>query len=870
MLPDRSKKFRYTCFWFVLLALLPLKKAGAQTAWYIDGYHGGIYGGYPENYTRFLVDMLNKNPEWSINLEVEPETWDKVQKDDPEAYAQFKALAANQSAGGRIEFINPAYAQSYLYNISGESIIRQFSYGMAKIKAHFPNASFTTYSSEEPCFTSALPQILTSFGFKFASLKNPNTCFGGYAAAHGGELVTWIGPDGTGITTAPRYAMESLSNKSTWQTIGWENSPNYVNAAYAAGIKHPIGMTIQDAGWKGGPFMGTGPRFGVKTVYTTWRNYFENVSPKDTKPAWKATQEDLLVNLVWGSQVTQKIAQQVRVAENKIIIAEKMASLASIYAGEVYPTAALDSAWRTLLLAQHHDSWIVPYNGKPGATWADKVREWTNYTNRICDSLIRVSSTSAPGVKYDGGAYVRVYNTVAVKRNELVSMIIPAALANKQINVTGSRGELIASQILNAPGLAAKKIIFNASVPSLGYNTYHLQAGNHVAFKGATIKKTGNGMYDIETDTYAILLDPARGGVIKSLVAKKLNNKEFVDKANPRGFNELRGNFYKAGGFKSSEDHPASVQVVENGPLQLVIAIKGTIDNYPFTQYLTLGQGQQRIDLKVEIDWKGNPGIGADTPPGTYKWQNPVKAFYDDRYKLLTLFPLNLKGQKVYKNAPFDVTESHLTNTFYTTWDSIKNNVILNWVDVTDQQGKYGLALFTDHTTSYTHGGKFPLGLDVQYSGMGLWGRDYTIDGPTTISYSILPHAGKWDKSHVWTAGTKWAAPLTAAFTGQNTGQKKPSASFISMDKPGFEISSMTCKGDTLFVRLFNAEGDALPGKIIVDGKIAKAQLVNLNGAVLGDLKTEPAVSKKTAINVAMPRFGIRTLKLTGVHASKY
>ncbi|MDR3693408.1 glycoside hydrolase family 38 C-terminal domain-containing protein [Mucilaginibacter sp.] len=870
MLSIRSKKFRYTCFWGVLLALLFLNKAEAQTAWYIDGYHGGIYGGYPENYTGFLVDMLNRNPEWRINLEIEPETWDKVQKDDPEAYAQFKAIAANQSAGGRIEFINPAYAQSYLYNISGESIIRQFSYGMSKIRAHFPNAVFSTYSSEEPCFTSALPQILTSFGFKFASLKNPNTCFGGYAAAHGGELVTWVGPDGTGITTVPRYTIEKLSNKSTWQTIGWENSPNYVNAAYAAGIKHPVGMTIQDAGWKGGPFMGTMLRFGIKTIYTTWRNYFENLTSYDSKPAWKLTQEDLLVNLVWGSQITQKIAQQVRVAENMIISAEKMASLAKVYSGQAYPAASLDSAWRTLLLSQHHDCWIVPYNGKPGATWADKVLEWTSYTDNKCDSIIKSSSINQSDVNNEAATYVRVFNTVATKRHEIVSVALPAELANKQISVIDSKGEIIASQTFDDTSLVSKKVIFNAAVPSMGYNTYHLQTGTKATFKGASVKKLADGRYEIETDLYAIKINPAKGGVIESLVAKKLNNKEFVDKANPRGFNELRGNFYKDGGFKSSEDHPASVQMVENGPLQIVIAIKGTIDSYPFTQYLTVNQGQQRIDLKVDIDWKGNPGIGVDTPPGTYKWQNPVKAFYDDRYKLLALFPLNLKGQKVYKNAPFDVIESRLSNTFFDSWDSIKNNVILNWVDVTDQQGKYGLALFTDHTTSYTHGADFPLGLDVQYSGMGLWGRDYKINGPTTISYSILPHAGKWDKAHVWTAGTVWAEQLIATVSSLAPAQKSVSRSFITINKPGFEISSMTCHGDTLLVRIFNAEGDASSRKIIVDGKIAKVQLVNLKGTPEGDLRMEPAGDKKTLINVAMPRFGIRTLKLTGVQALKY
>jgi alpha-mannosidase len=84
-----------------------------------------------------------------------------------------------------------------MYNVSGESIIRQLAlWHGRRLRRHFPTAVFTTYSSEEPCFTSALPQILKSFGYKYASLKNPNTLWGGYTRAHGGELVNWVGPDG--------------------------------------------------------------------------------------------------------------------------------------------------------------------------------------------------------------------------------------------------------------------------------------------------------------------------------------------------------------------------------------------------------------------------------------------------------------------------------------------------------------------------------------------------------------------------------------------------------------------------------------------------------------------------------------------------
>ncbi|MDB5006705.1 MAG: hypothetical protein JWP45_1098 [Mucilaginibacter sp.] len=208
-----AKKSHY--LFIALFICFNCVKVSAQTAYYIDGYHGGIWGHYPDWNTRFMADMLKKNPDWKINIELEPETWARAQAVDPSAYADFKALFADQSLNGRIEYVNPAYAQSYMYNISGESIIRQLSYGMKMIKAHFPEAVFTSYSSEEPCFTSALPQILTSFGFKYASLKNPNTCFGGYTRPHSGELVNWIGPDGTAIIASPRYDVETLAAKST-------------------------------------------------------------------------------------------------------------------------------------------------------------------------------------------------------------------------------------------------------------------------------------------------------------------------------------------------------------------------------------------------------------------------------------------------------------------------------------------------------------------------------------------------------------------------------------------------------------------------------------------------------------------------------
>jgi alpha-mannosidase len=805
---------------YILLMMIGFSsQTMAQKALYIDGYHGGIWGHYPDWNTRFMADQLVKHPQWHINIEIEPETWDRAMVVDSAAYQDFRKLFAE----GRIEYVNPSYAQGYLFNISGESIIRQFQYGMHKLKQHFPDAVFSTYSSEEPCFTSSLPQILKSLGFRYASLKNPNTCFGGYTRAHGGELVNWTGPDGTVILTSPRYEVEALSDKSTWQTIAWNNSPAYLSAAQQYGIAHPVGMTLQDAGWKGGPFQGD------NAAYTTWRNYFENVAVKDSATNWRVSQEDILVSLVWGSQVTQQLAQRVRLAENKIIQSEKLAAM-KVWNGSItWPQKLFDTAWRTLMLSEHHDCWIVPYNGKPGNTWADKAAAWTMATRNICDSINKT------GLNHSAG--ITVYNTLGTSRKEVVFAKLPAGWNEAQIS--NSKGEKVISQLVK------DGILFLATVPAMGNTVYHLEQTPPKEEVASSVRRTGTG-YLLETDFYRIMIDTLHGGVIKSLIAKHLRNKEFA----AAGFNELRGNFYDKGGFRSSMESPVNVTIQEAGPLRVKLLLKGLIAGESFKQTITLTAGDPKIDYNLEIDWKENTGIGQPFDKNTYKWELPAKPFYNDSSKLLAVFPSTFKQQHVSKDAPFDVTESKLDNTFYNRWDSIKNNVLLNWADVTDDAGKYGMALFSDHTTSYTHGTNFPLGLDIQYSGMGLWGRNYTIDGPTTVHYAILPHAGNWEQGNICMENNKWNEPLLV-FSGNTTEQSIFQAN-------GAQVSAVVWEEDGMLIRLFNPSPRKSHASLSFTKDINSAALVELNGTE----RTAVAVTKNRKVLLELPPFGIRSLKI--------
>ena len=853
-------------YWLFLsmTACLAISGHGAPTAYFADGYHGGIYGHYPPAFTQFMVDALRANPDWKLNLEIEPETWDFVQTNTPEAYQAFKKFADDRSSSNRVEFVNPDYSQSYLWNLNGESVLQQFDRGMRKIHEHFPHAIFSTYSSEEPCFTSALPGILKSFGFQYAVLKNPNTCWGGYTSPFGGELVNWIGPDGTSIPAVPRYAIEQLRPGSTWETIANANSPDFVNRALGAHIIHPIGMCYQDASWRFGPWLNHVGNYYQPTKSILWQDYFRNVADPSGAQAWRLSQEDVQVSLVWGAQVLQRIAQEVRSAENHVVMAEKMAALAGIFRNSPWPGGSLDEAWRLLLLSQHHDCWIVSYNRHGQQTWADWVAQWTGSTRSRSEAVLATALTALTPAEVNSGHYfIRVFNTLSEWRTEPVTLTLPADWYNKALKITDGRGNEHPYQSLDPNDTSSRKIVFCPTVPPLGFATYRLDEGPGASPAMSITNAQTNSLVTLDTDYYKLQLDADHGGTIKRLIAKKLGGRDLVNGTEARRFNEIRGYFFELGHFCSTADGPAKIEIVENGPWRTRVRIGSQVASNPVIQTITLTQGQPRIDFSVRIDWRGSPGIGADFQQGgTYDAKQDRKAFYNERSKLLVSFPLNIRHQGIFKDAPFDVVESRLSNTLFTNWSAIKNDVILNWVDVFDQSKGVGAALLTDHTTSYGHGVNDPLSLTLQYSGAGLWGRNYSLDGPTEVNYALLPHAGNWEKSGLWMADKSWNEPLMARFFQSHAESMEADQSLLEIAGGGWEIPTARLSGGDVVIRLFNPSTRERRKTIHYGKSASQADLMQLDGRLLRNIPFRKNSNSTTDFDVVLPPFGIGTLRI--------
>ena len=179
-------------------------------------------------------------------------------------------------------------------------------------------------------------------------------------------------------------------------------------------------------------------------------------------------------------------------------------------------------------------------------------------------------------------------------------------------------------------------------------------------------------------------------------------------------------------------------------------------------------------------------------------------------------------------------------------------------MDLAETDGA-GVALLTDHTTSYTWGTDMPLGLTVQYSGAGLWGRDYPIDGPTHLRFALVAHEGRWDEGGVQEENLRWNEPLYAA-VGRTFADGE--ASWLDLAGSGYELSAAYPENGAIIVRLYNASGDETPHTIRFGTHFSHIEAVDLRGEPL----ETPAIQTRgggTEVELSMPRFGLKTLRLT-------
>jgi hypothetical protein len=91
---------------------LPARAQG-PVLYFVDGYHGGSRGHMPPGSWRDILNRLRDFPDWKLSLEVEPDSWDDLRREDPEAYREIKQLLADRSPAARLRSsATPSHSRS--------------------------------------------------------------------------------------------------------------------------------------------------------------------------------------------------------------------------------------------------------------------------------------------------------------------------------------------------------------------------------------------------------------------------------------------------------------------------------------------------------------------------------------------------------------------------------------------------------------------------------------------------------------------------------------------------------------------------------------------------------------------------------------
>lgn len=782
------------------------------TLYFVDGYHGGIRGHMPEGSWQDILSALERFPEWKISLEIEPESWEYLRQNDLSTYRRLQRFLSDPESAHRVEFISGSYAQPFCWAVSGESNIRQLLYGREMVKRHFPDVLIDTYAVQEPCFTSALPQILTQMGYQRISLKNP-TAWGGYMAKMPGEIIWLKGSDGSTIPAAPRYECEELisCNATDGSGYDYELIGKYADKCVEHNIQAPVGMCLQDLGWSSAPLVRD-----IDVEYVTWREYFERFGER-IQGEVRFSQDDVCVALPWGNRIFSEMLRRVRRTEDRILQVEKLLAIAWTQSPDSHKRLAerkslLEAAWKMLMQAQHHDGYICATCGEGERQWGYRSGKLALGAAELLDVVAAAAWEEIAGREEEETAasrdiWLKVANTVGGHRSGQVQVSLGLEPGVADLRVWDEAGNEVPSQYQVTRsyadgGIGAVSLRFAADMDGIGYRSFRVEPLSERGPVREGIASRGiQNVVEVRTNCLHLVFDLTRGGSLVRFLDRR-TGRDYG--SGVRGMGSLQGYSIKEDRFISNVEEPAECEILENGPLYCRLLFKGSFHGIAFSQTVTVRENDPCASFEVKVNFREKTDIGFPyEPKEEERYLGTRRSSCREDYKLGIQLPQGGGRVRLWKSAAFDVCESRFTDTRFDSWETIRHNVINGYVDLYQEDSDTGLAVFCDRLNGYSLvENRFALTVAFGYHANFWWGYQ-PAEGEYGLGYSLMPHAGNWEKGRIPFADSCLREPLLARRLAGKPGRM--ARTLLQTEDPSVEVVTLLAEQDACYARLFHA-----------------------------------------------------------------
>jgi alpha-mannosidase len=589
---------------------------------------------------------------------------------------------------------------------------------------------------------------------------------------------------------------------------------------FSRGEHHPEWPVVQ---------VGDGP---AHVISATADQMFLDITPAEAAGLPRYTGEMELTNHSAGSLTSQGYQKRWLRKEEVLADAAEKASLAAEWLGaRPYPLARMNDAWTLVMGGHFHD--IAAGTATPRAyefAWNDDVIAM----NQFAGILENATEGVAAGLNTETkGIPLVVFNPLNIAREDLVEAKVefPGSMPSA-VHVTSSDGKEIPAQISDG------KVIFAATVPSVGYTVYDVQSG--AGAEAASQLRVSKDQ--LENQYYRVTLNAA--GDVSSIFDKQIGRELLSAPArlaisydNPQQWPAWNMDWdQEQAAPKAYVSGPAQIRIVESGPVRVAVEITRETAGSRFVQTVSLSAGDagKRVEFGNVIDWntresnlKATFPLTASNHIATYNWD------------------IGTIDRPTAEPKKFEVP-SH------------------QWIDLTDASEEFGATILTD----CKNGSDKPNDNTIRLTLIRTPGTagGYTDQGTQDIghhefTYGIAGHAAGWrDEQTDWQA-QRLNAPLIAFQTSKHAGTLGQTFSLLKVSNPRIRVLAVKKaeESDEVIVRLVELDGKPQSDvRVSFAAPISAAREVNGQEQPIGDAKVSDG-GLVTSFSAYQPRtFALR------------
>ncbi len=754
-----------------------------------------------------VLKMIQEHPGMVYSMSA-AQAYKWMERYYPDLFEQIKQKVAS----GEWEVVGGSWTEHSTNIPSGESLIRQHLYAKRYFKDEFGVDVKVGWLPDSFGFNWNLPQIYHKCGIDYfvthklkwqIERNNPPVPFPYH-------LFWWEGPDGSRVLafhTVGGYSQPVKPDQMLEYLKTLEDSAHVDKLLILYGKGDHGGGPMPDMMDRAVTLMHD-PNFPT-VRFSKALDYFHEIQALPQSKDFPTVDDELYVKTHRGTYTTDsQVKRDNRRSEVLLMNAEKFSLLASQF-GQPYPQADLQKLWEKVLFGQVHDN----IDGSAEAeVYRDAATDYGDIRIGGRKLLNSALDTVAKHVNTQGeGRAVLVFNSLPWERNGIVSLGPEYFTGLDHFKIVDVTGKSVTYQSEAEEG-EARKVIFAATVPGMGYAEYRIEPTQESPRFTTDLAISG---LTLANDKVEAVIDPESGN-LKSLKKKGIDM-NFLREDNPGAALEVwedkppkapagepAWNIYL--GADNKLDQADSVALTESGPVRAVVQVKKHFGDSKFVENIVLYSHTDRVDFELSVDWHEKYRFAKVAFPANFK---NVYATYEIPYAAIQRYDWTLtedpgirmmappRGWEIADRTKFEVAGQR-------------------WADVSNQAREYGFTLLNDSKYGYSYQ-ENTLRLSLirgprrGYPGMpDTWSdqSDDPIVGIHHIKYALIPHRGDWQDVDATRRGAEFNTPLLPRLEASHAGQLSASFSELDVSPSSVVVESVKKAEDSneFIVRLYETE----------------------------------------------------------------